>query len=202
MSREQIAKKIIDKRAGKCARIGFLTSFVGWVTIIIPLLIDIVLSTKAEAEMIYLLAYAYGYEPDDARLETLKNYILSQTAPEGEPLNIVIKLGIATARELWEQKGREAIGGATIELGQEYIKQVFKKPAKLARNTTGKTVGKVLIKFLAKTLGKIITKFFFIVGAFVSYWLNNWSAKSTGKLALKWLDRLDEELEHDTDNII
>ncbi|NES70906.1 MAG: hypothetical protein F6K24_39695, partial [Okeania sp. SIO2D1] len=77
--------------------IGFLTSIVGWVTIIIPLLIDIFLSTNTEAEMIYLLAYAYGYEPDDPRLEELKNYILIQTAPEGEALNTIVKLGSSTA---------------------------------------------------------------------------------------------------------
>ncbi|MGB3514118.1 MAG: hypothetical protein WBA93_33905 [Microcoleaceae cyanobacterium] len=68
LSRERIAKKMIDDRELRCGLIGFLTSFIGWVTIIIPLLIDILLSTKIEAEMIYLLAYAYGYNPDEAIL--------------------------------------------------------------------------------------------------------------------------------------
>ncbi|MGB3514119.1 MAG: hypothetical protein WBA93_33910 [Microcoleaceae cyanobacterium] len=60
----------------------------------------------------------------------------------------------------------------------------------------------MLIKVLTRSIGKLITKIFPIVGAIVGYLLNSWSAKNIGGLALDWLDRLDEELEHNTNNII
>ncbi|NEP81809.1 MAG: hypothetical protein F6K39_28825 [Okeania sp. SIO3B3] len=204
LSRERIAKEIIDGRPGKCGLIGFLTSFIGSVTITIPfilpltviisLVIDIILSTKIEAEMIYLLAYTYGYKPNDARLEPLKNYILSRTAPEGEALNIVVKLGTPTNPEVWRQKSVQTILGTVIEFILDTIK--------LGRKTAGKTAAKMLTKVLAQGTRRLITKIFPIVGAIAGYVLNISSANKTKTLALDWLDRLDEELEHNTDNII
>lgn len=197
LSREKIAKKMIHNRAWKCAQIGFWTSFIGWATIIIPLLIDIILSTRMEAEMIYLIAYSYGYKPDNARLEPLKNYILSEIPPEGEALRKVVQLETTDVKKVWEKKRDEAIDGTKIELGQEIIKQTFQKVVKSGRKTASKTAKRMLIKVITRSITKIIP----IIGAIVGYILNDWSAKRTGRLAQEWLERLDE-LEYNTDNII
>lgn len=193
LCKEGIAKKMIDDRAWKCALIGFFTSFIGWVTIIIPLLIDLILSTRMETEMIYLLACSYGYKLDDPRLEPLKNYILSETPPEGQALRVVVQMETTTLKEFWHKKRHEA----KQELGQEVIKQTFQKVVKSGRKTASKTAKKMFIKVLTRSITKIIP----IVGGIIGYFLNNRSAKKTGRLAQKWLERLDKELEY-TDNII
>jgi len=201
-AKDQIIRKIIDERARSCGILGFMTSFGGFVTMLIALPIDIFLSMNIESEMIYLLAYAYGYSPDNLMLESLKNYVLSETVPEGEALKIGVKLGAVTAEEVLRRKRNEAVR----EVGKEGIKEVgqtiFTNATKLARKTSGKTARKVLFKVFIRSIGKLIAKVIPIVGAIIGYRINSQSAQRTGNLALYWLNQLEVERQNNTDDII
>ena len=191
--RDYIQIKIINDRKIMCGMIGYYTNVIGFGSIIIPflaplfiivpVLVDIIFSTKVEAEMIYLLAFHYGYKPHDPILEPLKNYILRGDTPKGEVLD---KLETTACQESNKEKMTRGIFSLISVSRLSIIQDFIRAPQKYGKLLV-KIIGRIGRRLIIRTMTKI--PFIGLIGGF---WANQKSAKKTGNLALEWLTKLNE----------
>lgn len=193
-AQEKVVRDLINRTALQTGAVGAVTSFGGLVTLLILLPVDMAVSTRMEAELVYLLAFAHGVSPDDPDLPMMVYWVLA-----GETAASAGRITAQAALEyLATTKGSDLAisGGKTIgmnmavsaggQASKMFGKLGKKAGHKAAKSATRKAARKASAKAIGKVIPKAISKIFPVVGAAIGFVVNFAATQSIGNLAARW----------------
>ncbi len=203
-SRDRVIKNLINQTSLVTGGVGAGTSVGGFVTMVFLLPVDIVVTTRIEAELVYMIAFASGIQPDDPDLKMMVYWIMAgetaknagkataQIAAEFLATSKAKDLAISGAKEVGKEVGLEA-GKSAVGRVNKLFKKLGDKVGRKAIHKAGRRgAQKATGKIVSKAIPKLFAKIFPVVGLVIGFVVNFFATQAIGNLAKRWFEERED----------